>query len=239
MSWLDDLPGRIAALASGELTATPPRDAATVLLLRDGAAGLEVFLVRRSRSMAFAGGMYAFPGGSIEPADDQWLGVVPAGWADLIAYGDEEMCRRLVGAAVRETLEECGAWLGEGDVPADEGVAGRRVRPELLRPWAHWITPAPEPRRFDTRFFLAALPAGQQPAHRGGEADEGRWVSPTGVAGLPMLPPTLHTLGELTVFGSVAEAFAAPRVIQPIEPEVSLVDGAVRLLLPWQEGYGG
>lgn len=237
MSWLEDLPGRLRGLADGTLTPAVPRDAATVLLLRDAPGGLEVFLVRRARSMAFAGGMHAFPGGSVEPTDDQWLGALPPDWPNLIAHGDEGLCRRLVGAAVRETWEECGAWLGEGPIPVDDSVLARSLRPELLRPWAHWITPLPEPRRFDTRFFLAALPTGQEPAHRGGEADQGRWIRPTQVAGLPMLPPTLHTLGELGVFASVAEAFAAPRDIRPIEPALSMVDGEVRLLLPWQEGY--
>lgn len=237
--WPAGLAARIAAVAAGELTPAVPRNASTVLLLRDGAEGLEVFLVRRARSMAFAGGMFAFPGGSVEPGDGDWIGSMPDRWSELLAYGEQALARELVGAAVRETLEECGVWLGVGSPPADDRVAGQPVRPELLRPWAHWITPEVEPRRFDTRFFLAALPEGQQAAHRGGEADEGHWARPTATAGLPMLPPTLHTLGELSAFASVAEAFAAPRPIHPIQPAVALVDGQVRVLMPWEEDGAG
>lgn len=220
------------------------RDAATVLLLRDGEDGLEVFLIRRAPGMAFASGMHAFPGGSVEPTDGGWAGALPDGWAALLAEGDTDLARKLVGAAVRETLEECGVWLAEGDRPTVPArgepaldLAGIALRTELLRPWSHWLTPAFEPRRFDTRFLVAALPADADPRHVGGEADDGRWVRPADVEGLPMLPPTFITLAELAPFATVAQVMAAPRTISRIMPVVAGEGDRLRLLFPWDEGY--
>jgi 8-oxo-dGTP pyrophosphatase MutT (NUDIX family) len=178
--------------------AAEPRQAATVLILRDGAPGLEVYLLRRTRGMPFAGGMTAYPGGGVDPRDGDtdiaWAGPAPDRWAE--AFGcDERTARELVCAAVRETFEEAGVLLagdpdGVGVVPDVSGddweeqrqallarelslaelLAGRglAVRSDLLRPFAHWITPPVEPRRYDTKFFVAALPTSPRhwPARR-------------------------------------------------------------------------
>ncbi len=225
-----------------------------MLLLRDGTSGLEVYLLRRTRGMPFAGGMTAYPGGGVDPRDGDtdigWVGPSPADWAG--AFGcDERMARELVCAAVRETFEEAGVLLaGSPDavVPdvsgddwerqrlalltrdlslsellADRGLA---VRSDLLRPFAHWITPPVEPRRYDTKFFAAALPVGQEARHVSGEADEASWLRPAAAlaelsAGIrPMLPPTIHTLGQLEPFGDVAAALAGspPEPLEPISP---------------------
>ena len=234
---------------------TEPRQAATVLLLRDGAAGLEVYLQRRTKGMPFAGGMTAYPGGSVDARDGDteigWSGPPPAQWA--AAFGcDERTARELVCAAVRETFEEAGVLLAGSDagsvVPDVSGeewedlrqallsrelslaelLAGRGLvlRSDLLRPFAHWITPPVEPRRYDTKFFAAALPVGQEARHISGEADEASWLTPTAAlvelrAGTrPMLPPTTHTLGQLEAFPDVTAALAGspPEPLHPITP---------------------
>jgi hypothetical protein len=100
------------------------------------------------------------------------------------------------------------------------------LRSDLLRPFAHWITPPVEPRRYDTKFFAAALPVGQEARHVSGEADEASWLTPAAAlaelaAGArPMLPPTSHTLGQLEPFPDVAAALAGspPEPLHPISP---------------------
>lgn len=199
-AWLEDPADDVAV----------PREAATVLLVRDGALGVEVFLLRRRLSMAFAGGMYAFPGGGVDPRDASedvpWVGADPASWArDLATTPDR--ARAVVCAAVRETFEECGVLLAGkgpssvlGAVHGSDWEADRRrllsretamcdllrrrglvLRADLLRPWAHWTTPVHEPRRFDTRFLVAVVPPGQDARHVGGEADESGWWPATEV----------------------------------------------------------
>jgi 8-oxo-dGTP pyrophosphatase MutT (NUDIX family) len=258
---------------------TEPRQAATVLLLRDGAQGLEVYLLRRTKGMPFAGGMTAYPGGGVDPRDGDteiaWAGPSPAQWGT--AFGcDERTARELVCAAVRETFEEAGVLLAGAadgpvvpDVSGDDWEAQRQallsrelslaellagrglaLRSDLLRPFAHWITPPVEPRRYDTKFFVAALPAGQEARHVSGEADEVAWLTPASAlaelsAGMrPMLPPTTHTLGQLEPFPDVAAALAGspPEPLHPISPTFEempdgrwavLPDGTrIRLVVP-------
>ncbi|MFW3170106.1 NUDIX hydrolase [Geodermatophilus sp. CPCC 206100] len=258
----------------------PPRQAATVLLLRDGRRGLEVYLLRRTRGMPFAGGMTAYPGGGVDPRDGDvetaWAGPSPVQWAAAFSCS-ERAARELVCAAVRETFEEAGVLLagapdGGAVVPdvtgddweeqrqalltrelslaellADRGLA---LRSDLLRPFAHWVTPPEERRRYDTKFFAAALPVGQEARHVTGEADEASWLTPeaalTEMRGgtRPMLPPTIHTLGQLAAFPDVAAALAGspPEPLQPISPTFEeqpdgrwavLPDGTrIRLVVP-------
>lgn len=245
-----------------------PKDASTVLFVRDGSDGLEVYLVRRVKGMPFAGGMTAYPGGSVDPRDKDtsfgWIGPQPDVWARDFSC-DHETARALVAAAVRETFEEAGVLLAtepDGDlvdVSSDEweterlalidhsksfadvlAERGLSLRADLLRSWAHWITPEPEPRRFDTRFFLASLPEGIVPRNVGGEADHVEWVKPATAVeeahagSRPMLPPTIQTLEDLARFGSAKEAMegAPPRPITPIRPKVLTEDGVTYVLLP-------
>ncbi len=250
-----------------------PRDAATVVLLRDGAIGPQAYLLRRVPGMSFAGGMTVFPGGSVDPADAHsatpWAGPPPSAWAARLGT-TEALARALVCAAVRETFEETGVLLagaGSDEVVADvtgadweadrvslesrrqslSDLLGRRrlvVRADLLRPWAHWITPEAEPRRYDTRFFIAALPLGQATRDVGGEADRVHWMRPHDAVEahrrgrLPMLPPTAVTLEQLCPYDSVAAAMAAgeQRAIAPVLPRVVVGDGGSRIVLPWEEG---
>jgi 8-oxo-dGTP pyrophosphatase MutT (NUDIX family) len=251
-----------------------PKQAATVLLLRDGTPGLEVYLLRRTRGMPFAGGMTAYPGGGVDPRDGDtetaWVGPAPAEWA--AAFGcDETLARELVCAAVRETFEEAGVLLaGPADDPDTvvpdvsgddweeqrqallrrdlslaELLAGRglALRSDLLRPFAHWVTPAVEPRRYDTKFFAAALPVGQEARHVSGEADEASWLTPSvalaeAYAGTrPMLPPTLHTLGQLEPFADVAAALAGspPEPLHVISPTFEDTPDGTWAVLPGGE----
>src|SRR5438270_3314005 len=116
----------VRALASGEVTPAQPRHASTVVLLRDRPDGMQAYLLRRTRTMAFAAGMYVFPGGSVDPRDetlatDAWAGPPPAAWAGLLS-ADEALTKALVCAAVRETFEESGVLLagaGPDHVVAD------------------------------------------------------------------------------------------------------------------------
>ena len=266
----------VRALAAGDATPAEPRHASTVVLLRDRADGMQAYLLRRTRTMAFAAGMYVFPGGSVDPrdetlADDAWAGPPPAAWAGLLS-ADEGLTKALVCAAVRETFEESGVLLagaGPDDVVADTtgddweadraalvdhslsfaAMLDRRglvLRADLLRPWAHWITPEVEPKRFDTRFFVAALPSGQRTRDVGGEADRVAWVRPADALAaadsgeMGMLPPTAFTLSELATYDDVAAVLDAgtARDVKPVLPKIVLGDDdEARLLLPHDEDY--
>jgi len=266
----------VRALAAGEATPAEPRHASTVVLLRDRSDGMQAYLLRRTRTMAFAAGMYVFPGGSVDPrdetlSDDAWAGPPPATWAALLS-ADEGLTKALVCAAVRETFEESGVLLagaGPDDVVADTtgddweadraalvdhslsfaAMLDRRglvLRADLLRPWAHWITPEVEPKRFDTRFFVAALPTGQRTRDVGGEADRVAWVRPADALAaadsgeMGMLPPTAFTLSELATYDDVAAVLAAgtARDVKPVLPKIVLTDDdEARLLLPHDEDY--
>jgi 8-oxo-dGTP pyrophosphatase MutT (NUDIX family) len=194
-----------AAYASGELTPAEPRDAATVVLLRPGTAGPEVYLLRRQASMAFAAGMCVFPGGGVDPrdfdADVAWAGPSPSSWAVRLGV-DEAMARALVCAAVRETFEESGVLLAGpssasvvSDTTGDDWEADRValesralpfttflsqrelvVRSDLLGAWSGWLTPEFEPRRYRTWFFVAVLPAGQVTRDVSTESSSVTWL---------------------------------------------------------------
>lgn len=235
------------------------------------AEGFRVYLLRRRASMAFAPGAFVFPGGSVDPRDADaevaWSGPDAAAWADALG-ADEELARALVCAAVRETFEECGVLLAgtaPDDVVADTrgdgwqadrlalidrslslaGLLSSRglvLRSDLLKPWSRWITPEPESRRFDTRFFAAALPAGQRTAHVAdgteGEADAAAWVTPSEAVAsarrkeILLMPPTAVTLAELAEHSSVESVLAAPRELDPTLPTISIVRGEPRLNIP-------
>ena len=193
------------AFADGTREPVEPRNAATVVLLRPGQSGPEVYLLRRQTSMAFAGGMCVFPGGGVDPRDfdhaTAWAGPTPTEWASRLGT-DESTARALVCAAVRETFEESGVLLA-GD-SADSVVAdttgedwevdraalearelaftefldrrGLVLRTDLLGVWAGWLTPVFEPRRYRTWFFVADLPEGQRTRDVSTESDQVTWL---------------------------------------------------------------
>ena len=210
------------------------------MLLRDTPSGLEVFMLRRTKSAAFAGGMYVFPGGRVDPADGD---------------GDEGF----VVAAIRECYEECGVLLavdpegrmvddghpalahregvydGSVDVRALAADHGLRLATDQLVWMSHWITPKGETtRRFDTRFYVAASPVGQSSHHDDSETVASMWVRPADaverfhVGELQLMPPTITNLEFLSRCASVADAMDASRAVgvpQVILPKIRRVDG--------------
>lgn len=246
-----------------------PKDAATVMLVR-GPAEPEVFLQRRVDAMPFAGGMTVFPGGGVDPRDADasvsWAGPEPAWWAERLGCG-EDLAGALVCAAVRETFEESGVLLAGPDsetlvadtapyAQARQALVSREfslagflaenglvLRADLLRPWANWVTPIEEPRRYDTRFFVAALPDGQRADAVTSEAVEAYWSTPRaalheweqGRCGL--MPPTWVTLTELSRCSTVAEILTTERTMGKVVPKIVRNEDASRLLLPTDPGY--
>jgi 8-oxo-dGTP pyrophosphatase MutT (NUDIX family) len=249
-----------------------PRDASTVVLLREGdgrLGGLEVYLLRRVGQMAFAGGFCVFPGGGVDPRDFDhevaWAGPGAEEWGDLLGTSTSH-ARALVCAAVRETFEESGVLLAGpttgtvvADTTGDDWEVDRRalearelsftdflarrdlvVRTDLLRWWGSWITPVFEPRRFDTRFFVAALPEGQVTRDVSTESDQVLWMPVREVirevdeGRLAMLPPTYATCLELYEATSVEQALASAetRDRTPILPEMQVDEGGGYLRLP-------
>jgi 8-oxo-dGTP pyrophosphatase MutT (NUDIX family) len=252
------------AIGDGTWTAPVPRDASTVCLLRDGAAGLEVFLLRRVTTMAFAAGMHVYPGGAVETTDADVATArrVTDDW--LASRVSSERPRAVLVAAARETFEECGvllavdvdgqpaepdpSWdadrealvggtLAFGDLLARRGLV---VDDAALVPFAHWVTPAIEDRRYDTRFFAAAVPANQDARHVGGESDRSAWWNPgTALAAyddgrMPMWPPTISTMRFLAASTSARQAVDAARStrVTPLLPESFRdADGSIQVRL--------
>jgi 8-oxo-dGTP pyrophosphatase MutT (NUDIX family) len=229
-----------------------PRLASTVMLVRDAPSpsgpALEVFVLHRVAGMAFAPSVTVFPGGGVDPSDAQqipWSGPDPHWWAEALGTAPEQAAS-LVAAAVRELFEETGVLLaGRGAEEADrqdvtahrrslsEVLAGRglTLRTELLRPWANWVTPVGNPRRYDTFFFLAELPAGQQARLLTTEAESGRWARPADLLAeyaadsLALMPPTLAMLTDLAAAGAVSHAMAQRRQVVPVLPRVVSAPG--------------
>ncbi|WP_030235763.1 NUDIX hydrolase [Streptomyces sp. NRRL S-455] len=267
-------PDRIRALAAGTLTPVTPKRAATVMLLKDTGSGPAVHMLRRRASMAFAGGAYAYPGGGVDPRDDdhhvRWAGPTRVWWADRLGV-DQTAAQAIVCAAVRETYEEAGVLLaGEtpdsvvGDTTGADWEADRAalvardlsfaefldrrglvLRSDLLGAWTRWITPEFEARRYDTWFFVAALPEGQRTRNASTEADRTVWTAPGEAAAgydkgeLLMMPPTIATLRQLTAYGSAAQALAdAPgRDLTPVLATARLVDGDIVLSWPGHDEF--
>jgi len=238
----------------------PPRPAATVMLVRDTPADIEVFLMRRHRQMEFAGGMIVFPGGGVDDrdrnADIAWHGPSPSWWAKRFGV-DEDLALALVCAAARETFEESGV-LFAGPAGKPDGIVGDTsvyadaraaladnslsfgdflhderlmLRADLLRPWANWVTPAEErTRRYDTYFFVAALPEGQRADGQNTESDKVGWATPElALADFSahrsfLLPPTWTQLESLAG-RTVAEVLALERQVVTVEPHLEVRDG--------------
>ncbi|MFI8943392.1 NUDIX hydrolase [Streptomyces syringium] len=266
-------PDRIRALTRGELRPAAPRRAATVLLVRDTTGGPTVHMLRRRASMAFAGGAYAYPGGSVDPRDERdvpWAGPSRTEWARRLGV-DAASAQAIVCAAVRETFEEAGVLLAGptpesvvadttgADWEADRAALVTRelsfadfldrrglvLRSDLLGGWARWITPEFEPRRYDTWFFVAALPEGQRTRNASTEADHTVWAAPAEAASgydrgeLLMMPPTISTLRALLPYGTVAEVLAAAREadLTPVLAQARLVAGEIVLSWPGHDEF--
>jgi 8-oxo-dGTP pyrophosphatase MutT (NUDIX family) len=217
----------------GSLAPAEPRNAATVVLMRGGAASPEVYLLQRQTSMEFAAGMCVFPGGGVDPRDFDhavaWAGPSPATWAKRLGV-DEETARALVCAAVRETFEESGVLLA-GESAEMTDFLDRRglvLRSDLLGAWAGWLTPVFEPRRYRTWFFVADLPDGQRTRDVSSESARVVWM-PAGdaVAAVDdgrmfMLPPTYLTCLEVARHATPEAVLSAcaERDVEMFMPEV-------------------
>jgi 8-oxo-dGTP pyrophosphatase MutT (NUDIX family) len=237
----------------------PPRDAATVVLMRDSAAGPEIYLVKRSRMVDFMAGAHVFPGGRLDPSD-----VSPSACALLAAetaglqarLGEALMPTHAAGlyvAAIRETFEEAGLLLGAlgpgwSMADARKAVAGgaqfitlvARLDAPALVPWVRWVTPEVSPKRFDARFFLARAPEGQEPVVDGREATEGLWITPREAlerwetGDMQLAPATAKSLEMLSEHASVESALqSAARRPPPVSmPIVWSEDGRAFISLP-------
>jgi len=237
-----------------------------------GRAPLQVFLQRRVAGMAFAGGMTVFPGGAVDAADvpdpQLWAGPAPDWWAARLQC-PTALAGALVQAAVRETFEECGVLLAAAPHPGAEldaqllGAAradivarrrslgellrgaGLRLRADLLRPWARWITPESEPRRYDTAFFVALVPDGQAADAHTSEAVEATWWYPDEALAcadrgeIRLMTPTEHTLREIAALPDSAAVLAAAddRTVRAVAPRVVQRDGRRVVLLPGDPAY--
>lgn len=257
--------GMDAGLDPADISA--PLPSATVLLLRDGAEGLEVFMVERSgRVGAFAGAM-VFPGGKVTPEDSS---------SALRALADnaEDLDDDAFGFAVssvREAFEECGVLLahrggatltdaelaplagfrdaiGRDRIPFAGFLADHGLRLDLagLAPFSRWVTPAFRPKRFDTMFFLAAVPPDQTLSHDGSETVHGLWARPHAVIDAAdrdrkysLYFATRLNLMDLALSGTVAGALARAAGRAPPEamPWREMTPEGPRLRIDADSGY--
>ena len=249
-------------------SAATPRPAATVVILRDGREGLEVFMVVRHHEIDFASGALVFPGGKVDPQD------VDPPCGPLAAFDAPAPDRAFVVAAARETFEEAGLVLArrrgtqamldaagahhlvetyrEGllkgqttflDLVRNEDLL---LAADLMVPFAHWITPETQPKRFDTHFLLVSAPVEQLGAHDGGESVEGFWIAPrlalqdAAAGSRTLVLPTQMNLTKLARYATVAEAVEATRSqpIVTVTPRVERTADGRKLHIPAEAGYG-
>jgi 8-oxo-dGTP pyrophosphatase MutT (NUDIX family) len=190
---------------------TPPRQAATVIVLRGGSATLEVLLVKRTPHARFMGGVWVFPGGAVD-ADE----------------GEGDAAHRV--AALRELEEEAGIVIDD---------------PAALVKFSRWITPPEVVVRFDTHFFLASLPRGQEPSIDGEEIVDQGWFAPDealaahGRGDIALVFPTIKHLEQLAAFASADAllAHARGREVGPVQPRVIAEGERARIVLPGEPGY--
>lgn len=223
------------------------------MIVRDGPDGLELLAIERAASMGFAGGAVAFPGGKVDAGDE------PAGPFDGFAALEPGDAAARITAA-REAFEEAGILLSAGPAvppavrarlrPASDrheirfgallAELGHRLSASVLRPFARWVPPPGLHKRFDTRFYLARLPAGEAMTADGHEAVAGRWARPADLLAeaddgqLSLLFPTRCNLARLALFPSVEALFADGTPPPFVQPELG-ADGW--LTIPEGIGY--
>lgn len=247
----------------------PPIPSATILLIREDHGPLEVFMVQRHHQVDFASSALVFPGGKVDPADrDPALRSRCAGAEHL---DDEALAFRV--AAVRETFEESGAlvarargeaglvptarateiearWRGPlnenrttiGEIAAAEDLV---LALDLLVLFAHWITPEFMPKRFDTHFYLVAVPRDQAAVHDGGESVDSLWITPRraledGATGrLSIIFPTRMQIAKLARADSVADALARARAahVVTVLPTIGRGEAGLVLRIPAEADY--
>lgn len=226
-----------------------PVPASTVALIRDTPNGIQTWMMRRVAAMAFAPGAAVFPGGSVDERDADitvpWDSTTPEQFAQRFGT-DARTARELVTAALRELFEETSVLFAhpvpEADLEAARVAIEARELPLAaflaqhncvleagrLHPWARWVTPPMETRRYDTWFFVAALPPERDAQAVSSEADRAGWVLVQDMLDANargenrLLPPTIAMLQGLAAGGTVERVIAeAPsRSLEPVHPEV-------------------
>lgn len=256
------MPAHASEYKRQEMAVAPARPASTVVLIRPSKARFDVFLVRRHDNVAFMGGAHVFPGGRVDAADR-------IAEPERVCDGVAEAAARMpdlagpdaVGyhiAAIRELFEEAGVLLARpfdpervrgyrqdvasAALPLEELAAreGLRLALDELVAFAHWVTPAIEIKRFDTRFFIARVPDGADPVHDNGETTDSEWMDPEDAVErcrrdeIALPPPTWTTLRTLATLSSADEAIAwarARRLVR-IEPGFVSNESVTMLTLP-------
>ncbi|MBC5767392.1 NUDIX hydrolase [Ramlibacter albus] len=248
----------------------PALPSATVVMLRDGGAGLEVFLLKRHGLSDVLGGAYVFPGGKLDREDVELvdrLDTAPQQLHDALGEPglQAEEASGLFVAAMREAFEETGVLFADVDAARAE-TAWRSLREgfhfadvvenldlrllaSCIAPWSRWITPVVGGvvrKRFDTRFFVAAVPEGQQPRHDNHEATESTWLSPRVAlqqywdGEIQLAPPQIMSLAQLARHADVASVLAGARSRKPptIQPEpIETGDGVRVICYPGDERH--
>lgn len=249
-------------------TPAAARPASTVVILRDGADGIEVFMVVRHHAIDFASGALVFPGGKVDAEDSD------TAWSELAPNAPSTPDRSFFVAAGRETFEEAGLVLarqrGTNEI-LDADAAHRLVETyraallkgdttfvdivrkenlvlagDLMVPFAHWITPEAVPKRFDTHFFLITAPMAQLGSHDGSESVEGLWITPRQAlreaeAGTRTLVfATRMNIEKLARYRTVAEAVEVTRSrpVVTVMPKILRSDNGRRLQIPAEADYG-
>lgn len=205
-------------------TAVP---AATVVVLRDGAEGLEVLMLRRDKDLSFAGGTWVFPGGRIDPGDHSPDAAVVDTATDAATHeADLEAAARR--AAVREAAEEAGLVLD----------------PSSLRRWSHWTPPPQSPKRFTTAFYVAHLADGAtEVVIDDGEIREHQWRRPDDmlrrrdVGEVALTPPTVITLHQLSPHTDAASVLAADREIEHFATRIAVLGDTIVAMYHGDAGY--
>lgn len=243
-----------------------PTSAATILLLRDGDAGLEVFMVRRHHEVEFAAGALVFPGGKAAPGD---FGPGISDFADGVS-GWSDGLRAVATAAIREAFEEAGVLIArdqdtgllvsearlaaldhyrerieKGDTSLLAMLRHERLRLacDQLVHFAHWVTPKHMPRRYDTHFFLVRAPVGHAGQHCGRESVESLWVRPQDAIAKRkewrIMFPTRLNLMKLAESATVDDALSRARQESPVivEPWVEERPDGKRLRIREDAGY--
>lgn len=240
--------------------AAEPKPAATAVLVRDGERAPELLLLKRHRAAGFVPGAYVFPGGRVDEADSdselvEMLGPVPRGappayWLAVVREVFEEtgvlLARSSDGAACADAsadpaLAHWRSALLDGDAALLDVMRAEDLRPDISRMvyCSHWITPVAEPKRYDTRFFLAELPEGCGATIDEREMSHAVWLTADEAIAqfqrgeLPMVFPTARTLHELSRFASIEQALAHYRsaTIRAIQPRLVRRDGGVGMEL--------
>ena len=261
-------------MGQSDLKGVEVRDAATVMLLRDGPDGVEVCMLQRNLQSDYVGGAYVFPGGGVDPQDagqdldEMFLGRTDVEASRLLDVDQGGLAFWV--AAIRESFEEAGLLLaetvaGERISFSDPEVAarfevhrrdvdsGRRRLAEIcleeklrlevgsIHYFSRWVTPLGAPRRYDTRFFVAAAPEGQVALHDDAEVIATRWLTPAAAladqeaARITMVFPTIRTMIELAKFDSAAQVLehaAMQTEITPMLPFMEDFGAGLRIVLP-------